>query len=186
VAVQTGKSYAEALKQVQRETKEENSNSNSENVPLPQVRGPQQREDRAARGASRALIFPQSSGPAPMTNDRNQASMAQARSTGSAFTCDFPVLTAPQTSASANVTVHENAAGEAMAVKEFEAKATSFVKAMLNLEKKYVHHSLKTNFAMEILSASFSFFPFIVGSQLLPPSNHAENPPAPSSAAEGV
>ena len=66
---------------------------------------------------------------------------------------------APQSSASAPITVHENAPGEAMAVREFEAKATSFVKAMLSLEKRYVHQSLKTNFAMEIQSASFSFFP---------------------------
>ena len=68
VAVQTGKSYAEALKQVQRETKDEGRNSNSRNDPHPQARDPPQREERAPRGASRALVFPQSSGPAPSDN----------------------------------------------------------------------------------------------------------------------
>jgi hypothetical protein len=82
--------------------------------------------------------------------------------------------------------VHENAPGETMALREFEAKAASFVKAMLSLEKRYVHQSLKTNFAMEVQSASFSFFPFIPGSELLSLSNHAENPPAPSPSEEGV
>jgi hypothetical protein len=80
--------------------------------------------------------------------------------------------------------VHEVVPGEAE--REFEAKATSFVKAMLNLEKNYVHHSLKANFATEIITASFASFPFIVGSKLLSSSNHIENPPAPSPAAEGV
>jgi hypothetical protein len=60
---------------------------------------------------------------------------------------------------------------------------------MLNLEKHYVHSSLKSNFATEILAASFSLFPFLDVSKLLPPSNPTGNPPlpmAPSPAAEGV
>jgi len=186
VAVQTGKSYAEALRQVQRETKDEGRNSNSRNDPHPQASDSPQREERAPRGASRALVFPQSSGPAPVTTDQNQAPTVQTQSTGSAFACGFPALMAPQSSASAPITVHENAPGESMALREFEAKATSFVKAMLSLEKRYVHQSLKTNFAMEVQAASFSFFPFIPGSELLSLSNHAENPPAPSPSEEGV
>jgi hypothetical protein len=69
---------------------------------------------------------------------------------------------------------------------EFEAKATSFVRAVLSLEKHYVHHSLKANFATEILSACFSFFPFIVTSKLISPTNRTENPPAPQPSTEGV
>ena len=191
VAVQTGKSYAEALKQVQREAKEDGGNNDSRNDPRPQPRGLHQREERAPRGASRALIFPQSTGPAPRTNDDNQES-TQPRRTDSASAYDFPALPAPatqQSSASAPMPVRETVPGEAVTVGEFVAKATDFVKAMLNLEKHYVHSSLKSNFATEILAASFSLFPFLDVSKLLPPSNPTGNPPlpmAPSPAAEGV
>ena len=185
VAVQTGKSYAEALKQVQREAKEDgssNESNDSRNDTRPQPRGLPQREERAPRGASRALIFPQSTGPAPRTNDENQESTTQPCRTDSASAYDFAALPAPaaqQSSAPAPMSVRETVPGEAVTVGEFVAKATDFVKAMLNLEKHYVHSNLKSNFATEILAASFSLFPFLDVSKLLPPSNPTENPPLP-------
>ena len=122
VAVQTGKSYAEALKQVQRKTKDENSTDDDRNDPQPQARGPPQGEERAARRANRALFVPQSSGSALWTTDPIHAPIAQARMTGSVSTLpasDFPALPAQQSSAPAPITAHETAPREAMAVREF-------------------------------------------------------------------